>query len=263
MPSGDPSVLDRRRLLFGLVPAVALAAGCARADTASAPAPSQPKPRALVYNGPQGCPDCAPAIADLLRQAPQPFDVSYVGPGTGTPLTAAALAAAQLYVQPGGGSDLNAAWRDLKGSANAVRDWVRGGGSYLGLCFGGYLAGRDPGFDLLPGDTRAYTDTPDATVPDERDTVVPVTWNGKPRHMYFQDGPAFLLDDGADATVLATYPNGTAAVVVARYGKGRVGVSGPHPEADESWYEDTDLTNPDGVRLDLAYELLAATTGRA
>ncbi|WP_244467452.1 BPL-N domain-containing protein [Nocardia vulneris] len=185
-----------------------------------------------------------------------------MGPGTGKPLTAAVLAGAQLYVQPGGGSDLEATWRDLSGSAETIRDWVRDGGSYLGVCFGGYLAGRDPGFDLLPGDTDGYIDAPDTTVPDARDTVIPVDWRGTPRHMYFQDGPAFHLDRGADATVLATYPNGSAAVVVAPYGKGRVGVSGPHPEADESWYADKGLTNPDGVRWDLAFELLEATVAR-
>ncbi|WP_225881997.1 BPL-N domain-containing protein [Streptomyces aureocirculatus] len=67
-----------------------------------------------------------------------------MGPGTGTPLTAAALADAQLYVQPGGGADLEGTWRHLRASAGAVRDWVRDGGSYLGLCFGAYLAGRNP-----------------------------------------------------------------------------------------------------------------------
>ncbi|WP_223885640.1 BPL-N domain-containing protein [Nocardia colli] len=261
-PSGDmrSTVVDRRRLLLGVLPAAALlAAGCGESD---ADKQSAPRRLALIYNGPQGCPGCAPAIADVLRHAPHPFEVEYVGPGTGTPLTAAALAEAQLYVQPGGGADLDGTWRTLRDSADLIRDWVRNGGSYLGLCFGGYLAGRDPGFDLLPGDTDGYAGSPGATVPDDRDTVVAVTWQGKPRHMYFQDGPAFLLDNGADATVLATYPNGMAAVVVAPYGKGRVGVSGPHPEADESWYADKGLTNPDGIHLDLAYELIEATTTR-
>ncbi|MFD9894689.1 BPL-N domain-containing protein [Amycolatopsis sp. NPDC059027] len=255
-----PSIVDRRRLLFGILPAAALlAAGCARSEAGER---DDEPPLALVYGGPQGCPACAPAIATLLRQAPRPFRVEYVGPGTENPLTGAALAEAQLYVQPGGGADLDGTWRHLRDSAGLIRDWVRDGGNYLGLCFGAYLAGREPGFDLLPGDTRGYTDTPGASVPDGRDTVVRVDWQGKPRHMYFQDGPAVLLDKGADATVLATYPNGTAAVVVAPYGKGRVGVSGPHPEADASWYAEKGLGNPDGVQFDLAYELIEATAGR-
>nr|WP_042187634.1 BPL-N domain-containing protein [Kibdelosporangium sp. MJ126-NF4]CEL18240.1 hypothetical protein [Kibdelosporangium sp. MJ126-NF4]CTQ90530.1 hypothetical protein [Kibdelosporangium sp. MJ126-NF4] len=267
MPGTDPSVdprptiVDRRRLLLGVLPAAALlATGCTTQSKADE-RKTQP-PLALVYNGPQGCTDCAPAVAELLRRAPRPFEVKYVGPGTGIALTAAALAEAQLYVQPGGGADLERTWRDLRGSAEVVRDWVRAGGSYLGLCFGGYLAGRNPGFDLLPGDTDGYAGSPGSEVPDDRDTVVEVNWRGQRRHMYFQDGPAFHLDDGADATVLATYTNKAAAVVVAPYGKGRVGVSGPHPEADESWYEEKGLSNPDGVRFDLAYELIDATTGR-
>ncbi|WP_329073899.1 BPL-N domain-containing protein [Streptomyces niveus] len=255
-----PTTADRRRLLLGVLPAAALlAAGCARSNGDE---PTEERPLALVYNGPQGCSDCAPTIASLLRRAPQPFRVRYVGPGTGVPLTAGVLADARLYVQPGGGSDLDGVWRVLRGSAGMMRDWVQGGGSYLGLCFGGYLAGRNPGFDLLPGDTNGYIDLPDTTIHDDRDTVVPVKWRGKRRYMYFQDGPAFLLDHGADADVLATYPNGAAAVVVAPYGRGRVGVSGPHPEADRSWYEDAGLKNPDGVRFDLANELIEKTVGK-
>ncbi|MEU9337201.1 BPL-N domain-containing protein [Streptomyces sp. NPDC048290] len=254
---GTPQGTTRRRLLFGALPAAALlAAGCGR----SQPAEDDRPPLALIYDGPQGCSACAPTVAALLRNAPRPFRVRYVG--AETPLTAAALTEARLYVQPGGGADLAGTWRHLRGSAGAVRDWVRAGGSYLGLCFGAYLAGRDPGFDLLPGDTGGYIDSPGATVRDARDTVVRVDWRGTPRHMYFQDGPAFYLDRGADATVLATYPDGTPAVVVAPYGVGRVGVSGPHPEADASWYTEKGLRNPDGVRSDLAYELIEATMGR-
>ncbi|QWF80980.1 BPL-N domain-containing protein [Amycolatopsis sp. CA-230715] len=249
-----PTTVDRRRLLFGVLPAAALlAAGCGRSEA------GERNPVALVYNGPQGCTDCAPSVAALLRQAPRPFEVRFVGPGD---LTAATLAEADLYVQPGGGADLESAWRQLSGSAEVIRDWVREGGSYLGLCFGAYLAGREPGFDLLPGDTKGYAGSPGSSVPDERDTVVAVDWRGERRHMYFQDGPAFVLDKGADADVLATYDTGAPAVVVARYGKGRVGVSGPHPEADSAWYEEKELTNPDGVRFDLAHELIDATTGR-
>ncbi|MFJ6657621.1 BPL-N domain-containing protein [Streptomyces sp. NPDC091377] len=253
------AALDRRRLLLGLLPVTAALAGCGRSEGDER---SERPPLALVYGGPQGCPDCPSSIATVLRRAPQPFRVTYVGPGTDVALTADALAEARLYVQPGGGSDLEGAWRDLRGSAGMLRDWVGEGGSYLGLCFGAYLAGRDPGFDLLPGDTDGYIDLPDTTIHDARDTVVPVRWGGRRRHMYFQDGPAFLLDKGADADVLATYPNGSAAVVVAPYGKGRVGVSGPHPEADRTWYENADLENPDGIRFDLAQELIAKTVAK-
>ncbi|WP_235980642.1 hypothetical protein [Streptomyces albidus (ex Kaewkla and Franco 2022)] len=137
---------------------------------------------------------------------------------------------------------------------------MREGGRYLGFCMGGYLAGRDPGFGLLPGDTGAYTATRGASVRTADDTVITVRWRGRQRHVYFQDGPYFALEKAADSTVLATYGNGRAAAVVVPYGAGKVGVVGPHPEADRSWYEDAGLTNPEGVRFDLGHDLVAVTT---
>ncbi|MFF2653706.1 BPL-N domain-containing protein [Streptomyces sp. NPDC058045] len=252
-------LVPRRRLLTRTLPGVAAAALTA-ACTREAASPEAPGPlSALVYRGPGVCEGCAEAVAALLKRSPRRFEVAYVGPDEDLPLTAASLADADLYAQPGGGDDVDAAWRALRGAARAVRDWTRDGGRYLGFCMGGYLAGRTPGFGLLPGDTDGYTSSPGASVHDGRDTVVPVTWRGKRRHMYFQDGPRFLLDDGADATVLAEYGNGTIAAVVAPYGRGRVGVVGPHPEADASWYADEGLRNPDGVRFDLGLDLIRET----
>jgi glutamine amidotransferase-like uncharacterized protein len=177
------------------------------------------------------------------------------------PVSAASLSRAEVYVQAGGPDDVDGAWEEVRGSAPALREWVRGGGRYLGFCMGGYLAGRDPGFGLLPGDTDAYTASRGASVRSADDTVVTVRWRGRERHVYFQDGPYFSLEKGADAKVLATYDNGTVAALVARYGAGRVGVVGPHPEADSSWYDEAGLRNPEGVRLDLGHDLVTATTG--
>lgn len=84
-------------------------------------------------------------------------------------------------------------------------------------------------------------------------------WRGRPRTLFFQDGPLFLLDNGADATVLATYPNGTVAALVAPFGAGRVGVVGPHPEATEEWYTDVHLPvhHTRDLALDLVNEVMA------
>ncbi|MEV6174929.1 BPL-N domain-containing protein [Streptomyces sp. NPDC051954] len=219
--------MDRRRLFARALPAAAatlLTVACSRAGGARDTA--EPL-LALVYRGPEACDGCAETGAALLRRAPRRFTVRYVGPSEDVPLTADALADADVYVQPGGNDDLDEAWAGLKGAAGAIRDWTRDGGRYLGFCMGGYLAGRNPGFDLLPGDTDQYITSPGASVHDQRDTVVPVTWKAKRRHMYFQDGPIFRLDHGAEASILATYDNGASAAVVAPFGKGRVGVVGP------------------------------------
>ncbi|QHC25829.1 BPL-N domain-containing protein [Streptomyces sp. GS7] len=241
----------------GLLDSVRRAFG-AREEPGSAPLPEPGGRRlALVYRGPATQPGCPEAVAALLASGPWDLDVRYTGPHEDLPLSAETLAHAYVYAQPGGGS-LAPAYRRLKRQADVIRDYVHGGGRYLGFCLGGYLAGSDPGFDLLPGDTDQYITTPGATVDHERDTLVETRWRGQPRTLYFQDGPHFILDEGADATVLATYPNGSVAAAVTRYGNGRVGVVGPHPEATDDWYLDEGLPVVEArdLGLDLATAVL-------
>src|SRR5690606_15367702 len=110
---------------------------------------------ALVHRGPAAAPGCPEAVADLLRRSRWGLDVTYVGPREPLALGPDALARAVLYAQPGGGQ-LRPAYRRLRRHARVIRAFVRGGGRYLGFCLGGYLAGRSPGFALLPGDTDQY-----------------------------------------------------------------------------------------------------------
>jgi glutamine amidotransferase-like uncharacterized protein len=251
--------VDRRAFLTRVVPlgALGLAAACGQATSASPKA--APNHVALVYRGPASCQGCGESVAALLATAPTPFHVVYCGPKEKVQLSAQALASASVYVQPGGGNNLKAAWDDVRSSAQDMRDWVHSGGHYLGFCMGGYLAGLDPGFGLLPGDSGEYITSPGATVRNIADTTVTVTWRGVPRQVYFQDGPYFELRRGADATVLATYTNGLAAAVVARVGSGSVGVVGPHPEADASWFTAVDLPVPAESTANLARDLIRTT----
>lgn len=41
-------------------------------------------------------------------------------------------------------------------------------------------------------------------------------------------------------------PSGDLAAAYYRCGDGNVGLIGPHPEADVTWFEDADLVDPDG-----------------
>ncbi len=195
-------------------------------------------------------------MAALLQRSPSRFRTAFCGPYEHLPLTARSLASATLYAQPGG-TDLPPAWRHMRPYAKTIRDFVHGGGHYLGLCLGGYLAGSNPGFGLLPGDSNEYIESRGAEVTSLKDTVISVQWRGRRRRIYFQDGPYFTLQPRARATVLARYENGLAAAVVARYGAGRVGVVGPHPEADRSWYVGLPLHPVDS--RDLGYDLVETT----
>lgn len=204
-------------------------------------APSSAPPLALVYRGPASTPGCAEAVAALLRESRWDLEVAFVGPRETRRVMADELAGAALYAQPGGG-DLARAYRRLRRQAPVIRDFVRGGGRYLGFCLGGYLAGRTPGFDLLPGDADQYISSRDAGVTDDAETLITVRWRGEQREVYFQDGPFFELDDvRGPVDVLAVYDNGLPAALVAPCGAGVVGVAGPHPEARADWFGDPGL----------------------
>ncbi|WP_264172428.1 BPL-N domain-containing protein [Burkholderia sp. AU31624] len=239
-------------LIASSVAHAAVADGEAR-DSAS-------RPVALVYRGPAACDGCPETIAQRLRESSHRFRVIYVGPAEKLKITPAVLAGAALYVQPGGGQDIPGAAASIgKRSINAVRHYVSNGGRYLGICMGAYLAG-DPGFGLVAGELDSEVGRPGSTLHGIEDTVTPVVWRGRKRWIYFQDGA--MLPAARGAVVLATYPNRDIAAATYRYGKGRVGLVGPHPEADESWYRENGLKNPDGVRPDMADDLINATMKR-
>jgi glutamine amidotransferase-like uncharacterized protein len=192
----------------------------------------------------------------LLAHPALSFDVHYAGPNEELKLTPATLSTAAIYAQPGGGT-LKRAYRRMRKESSLIQEYVRGGGRYLGFCLGGYLAGATPGFKLLPGDAHRYIASPASTVHTDGNTTVSVTWRGHRRTLYFQDGPYFVLDENPqNADVLATYPNGTVAALVAPFGRGAVGVAGPHPEATAEWYQVEGLLNPDGIQADLGVDLV-------
>lgn len=257
------SPVSRRRFLIGAtgVGAVGAAAALGLPHATRRDA----RPVALVHRGPATCSGCAESVAYLLETAPAPLRAVYVGPDEEVDVTPESLSGATLYAQPGGGT-VGPAWRRTRVYAPYLREWVQAGGTYLGFCLGAYLAGSDPGYRLFPGRVRQYIGTDDATVADTADTVVDVSWRGRRRHMFFQDGTAFSVPggdwDAVGATVLARYPNETVAAVVTPYGSGRVGLVGPHPEADESWYRGPGLTNPDGIRFDLGHDLIGTALAR-
>jgi glutamine amidotransferase-like uncharacterized protein len=211
---------------------------------------------ALVYRGPASTQGCPEAVSEALARSRWDLQVRYVGPKEPLRMGPDALSQSVLYAQPGGGG-LSRAWRKMDRHAPAIRTFVRSGGGYLGFCLGGYLAGETPGFGLLPGDADRWISSRRASVDHPGDAVVMVTWDGVRRYIYAQDPPWFDLDPRRGAAdVLATYGNGLPAAVVAPYGRGTVGVVGPHPEATPDWFSDVGLAVPADVRADLTQDLV-------
>lgn len=215
------------------------------------------RPLALVYRGPAGCQRCSEAVALLLQRSKWHFLVQYVGPNERLHLSAATLKPATVYAQPGGNGSLETAYAFLQADAPLIERFVQSGGHYLGFCMGGYLAGATPGFHLLPGDTDEFVGSSGASVKTLADTTVRVNWRGQLRTLYFQDGPYFIVHlHATKVTILARYTNDEVAALVAAYGKGAVGVVGPHPEATDTWYRVHHLPIPANLNWDLGDDLI-------
>ncbi len=211
-------------------------------------------PIALVYNGPGACRVCPQSVGRVLTQ--MGFAIDYVKPGQ---LTKIKFQQAQIYVQPGGTDRPNDILEALsKTEILNLRNFVKSGGKYLGLCSGGYLAGtfvtddkKTKAFGLLP----IVVDEEDE---DSASKVISIDWKKKHYNVYFQNGPSFDLSSLPKADVWATYQeSGHAAAVISEFGKGRVGVIGPHLEADLLWFLDDNLPFP-GLRFNLLSEFIKA-----
>jgi glutamine amidotransferase-like uncharacterized protein len=214
------------------------------------------QPIALIYNGPGACPEnCAKSAARAARAAG--FHARIITPSQ---LTAAALNDASVYVQPGGVSGTVASTLTPE-QKQMLRDFVSRGGGYVGFCAGanfaalnirdastgGYLSQVDLG--LIPMTAHLYDGVDDAS-------ILSLTWDGKARQIYWEGGPYFETPLAPGVDVFATYPNGQMAGVRAHYGRGRVSVTGTHPEAPQSWRDYYKLNDADGVDVDLAQAMI-------
>jgi hypothetical protein len=140
------------------------------------------------------------------------------------------LARHRLLIVPGGNYIEMGRSLDPR-TSSMVRDAVRAGLNYLGVCAGGLLAGAVPenGFDLTSGVRFGFY-----AIVNQGVHKAPVTLSfpdAPPLENYWEDGPEF--SGWGDA--VARYPDGTPAIVQRRLGKGFVVLAGTHPEAPAHW----------------------------
>lgn len=214
-------------------------------------------PKALVYKGAGACDDgCYQSAFELAKKAG--FDPVYVGPKD---LNAQSTAAderaifeeAKVWIQPGGYASTAMATMtpQLK---TAIKKFIYNGGGYVGFCAGAFVSTsmvgttKNAGLGIFPGGTKLYGSGVD---------IKRVQWNGSTRYLYWEGGP-YLRNLPNTVEKIAFYPNGTTATARTHYGKGKVYISGLHPEAPQSWIDysgkkDRDL---DGLDFDLGIEML-------
>lgn len=141
-----------------------------------------------------------------------------------------------------------------------IRDFVRAGGGYLGICGGAYFAGEvvvwlGNELDMVSlelfegrsvGPNKSIAPYPEYAMcqVNVADAGHPTTQSG-PDSLWvlYYWGPALLPDDDDDVTVVGTYEvGGQPAMLAFDYGLGRVFLTGVHPEIEED-------SDRDGVTL--------------
>lgn len=193
-----------------------------------------------IYRGAAGCEGCSEMVAKSLQNTGENVAISYIGENEKLKLTRQNLRAFDLYVQPGGGQDIPAAFDAIgdKG-AQAIREFVHSGKGFLGLCMGAYLADKD-WIGLIDTPLDSEVGRPGYGVSDEGDYTLNINWGNKIEPFYYQDGPYFTHSAKSSGfTPIARYSNGDVAIAAFNYGKGKVVLTGPHPEADGSWFDNS------------------------
>lgn len=120
-----------------------------------------------------------------------------------------------------------------KAGKEAIRNFVWGGGGYIGICSGAYIVaervevpGRPQGLGIMDienirksgrGTRKIYLDEH------------PITCGlGKELEIYYQNGPEIVAKGNVEG--IAKYESGKFAIVASSFGKGKVICFSPHPE---------------------------------
>jgi len=215
-----------------------------------------PNAPVLVYTGTGTSPNDVIAIVNLLARDQIDHDTA-----TAAELNAmepAALRHRRLIIVPGG-NFIEMGGALTPATTAKVRAAVHDGVHYLGICAGGFLAGRIDGhhsFDLTNGVQFPFYAASRQGI---RKAAVPIAWPGHPTlEHYWEDGPQ-LTGWGA---AVATYPDGTPAVVEGGVGKGWVVLAGVHPEAPDDWRTGMTFRTPASEDQAFAVTLIRAALDR-
>jgi Biotin-protein ligase, N terminal len=168
-----------------------------------------------------------------------------------------ALRASRLLVVPGG--NFEEIGHGLTSSTTGVlRNAIRNGLNYLGICAGAFFAGNSPYNGLnLTSDVRFPFYAAESR--GIRKTAVAISTPGGPiLDQYWEDGPQ--LAGWGEA--VAKYPDGTSAIAQGTFGEGWVILSGVHPEAPDSWRRGLTFTTPASVDNAYAATLIDAALHR-
>jgi len=137
---------------------------------------------------------------------------------------------------------------------------VERGVGFNGTCAGAFIAVSPDtswGFSIIPANTLDYFRLENQGV---EISMADVKFaDGKTRNMVWYGGPQMPEWPGG---TIARYDDGNPALAQTWAGEGFVTLSGPHPEAPQSWYDKNGLSDADGRDVDVAWQMMEAALKR-
>ena len=140
---------------------------------------------------------------------------------------------------PGGIGDSESYSYLMRENLDAINDFLKDGGRYLGICMGAYWAGSHYLNILKDVDAVQYITRPNTDTRRPHAKALSVTWQGHPDRMFFYDGCA-LVGDRTQFETVATYANGDPMAII----QNRIGLIGCHPESEPHWYKSWSWMKP-------------------
>jgi len=138
-----------------------------------------------------------------------------------------------MVAVPGGFGDANSFDNLFKLNAPRVKQFVKQGGRYLGICMGAYWAGKHY-LNMLDGvDAVQYIRRPKTDTRRPHAKAQTVLWDGREEQMFFYDGCALVGPKINECVVWSTYPNGDPMAII----QDNIGLIGCHPESEHFWYD--------------------------
>jgi len=139
-----------------------------------------------------------------------------------------------LLIIPGG---YTAQYVDALGEEGfeQIREFVAGGGGYIGICAGAYIAaqsvevpGRPPGLGIIEIENERRAGRGIRTIAIAKPEHSVMQGYEEEVDIWYKNGPMIKVGEGVET--LAVYGEGSAAIVCATYSQGRVVIFSPHPE---------------------------------
>jgi glutamine amidotransferase-like uncharacterized protein len=223
-------------------------------EDANASTPTAP---ILLFNGTGASPTDVAAVEAILKN----LHLSYSTARSSqlNQMDQSQIRQYRLLIVPGG--DFVAIGNSLTPGATAnIRKAVQDGLNYLGICAGGFFAGKySPpynGLNLTSGVRFGFYAAESRGI---RKAAVSISVAGAPTlDHYWEDGPEFT----GWGAVVGKYPDGAPAIVQGTFGSGWVILSGVHPEAPATWRQGMTFNTPASVDNAYAGRLIFAAVNR-